>query len=109
MDKVMDRRIREEAFLARFRILTAAESGRNGPVFSGYRCQFRLGLRGEGHNDGAVFFEGADQVDPGAEAIARILPGVPEYWADLRVGAQIRLHEGSRVVGFATILDLPSG
>lgn len=103
---------RQQGFIrVRFRLLTAEEGGRQGPIGDGYRASWDIGNRTESGermlNDGPMLFEDGDgSVSPGAGGVARIHPTAPESWADVRPGLDVVMYEGSRVVGRAEVLEV---
>jgi hypothetical protein len=82
------------------------EGGRRGPIFSGYRPNWHIGRFYEGkpwHFDGQLEVTGTEHVAPGTCGVGRIQVMSPEYWQHLRVGDQIEMGEGPRVIAVATI------
>jgi hypothetical protein len=54
-------------------------------------------------NDGRIQLIDREELAPGAEGLVRIEPMFSEFWASVRQGAVLPLHEGARVVGHATV------
>jgi hypothetical protein len=99
------------AFKARLRLLRTEEGGRKQAIRSDYRPNWDLGntwLREPTLNDGRVFLEEGAELSPGCEGPARVEPLAPEFWGRIRVGSVIPMQEGSRVVGYAMILEVAS-
>jgi hypothetical protein len=57
-------------------------------------------------NDASLSLEDVDLVEPGNEATARLHPFAPQYWMHIVPGTVIRAHEGPRVIGIATVLEV---
>jgi hypothetical protein len=98
-------------FRVELRLLPTEKGGRSRPVFDDYRPNWNLGNKWLGEptvNDGRVFLEGSTELPPGAEGLARIEPLVPELWGGVRPGSTIPMQEGSRVVGYARVLEIIS-
>jgi hypothetical protein len=56
---------------------------------------------------GPIYCASKSSIAPGDEAHVVIIPAAPQsllIWALLNVGDELRMHEGSRVVGHATVL-----
>jgi hypothetical protein len=87
------------------------EGGRRTPIFSRYRPNWHIGRfqKEPGYEgqpwyfDGQLELVGSDQVAPGECGTGRIEVMSPEYWRHLRVGDQIEMGEGPRVVALAKI------
>lgn len=97
------------ALTVRLRLVPTAENGRQSPIISDYRPTFDLGNRWRGEpmlNDGRIMLLDAESIAPGAEGSARIDPLRSEYWDGVRPGAVLPFSEGSRVVGYATVLEV---
>lgn len=80
--------------------------GRRTPILSDYRPSWNLGNLWEGEpalNDGRVFLEDREQLAPGEEGAARLLPMAPQFWAHVREGMELPMQEGPKVVGSATV------
>ncbi len=92
---------------ARLRLLATAEGGRRGPVLNDYRPNWNIGATWDGRpilTDARVFLEDREALQPGDECTVRLEPLFPESWENVRVGSTLAMHEGSRVLGHATIL-----
>jgi hypothetical protein len=93
---------------ARLTLLATSDGGRSKPIFSDYRPDWNVGNRlesGEVEINGArVSLGGATSIPPGGSGVVRLHPLWPEAWRNVRVGAEIDMHEGARIVGKATIL-----
>jgi translation elongation factor EF-Tu-like GTPase len=95
--------------LARLRLLPAEEGGRKEPVFSDYRPHWNIGNTFEGEpelNDARVFLEDRERLYPGEECVVRIEPLFAERWMHVNAGMQLPMHEGSRIYGMATVLEV---
>ena len=85
------------------------EGGRKGPIYWRYRPDWHMGRIPHFPRDRALLWAGemtlagTEFLAPGECGAARILPFSPEYWHPLRVGDQMEMCEGPRVVGLATI------
>lgn len=96
-------------YRVRVRVLPAREGGRTKPIHSGYRCNFWIGHVDDGrrtYNDGAVFWEGSDEVVPGEVGLGRVQPTFPKQWLHLQPGSEIELCEGPNVVGVAEVVEV---
>lgn len=101
----------EPFFKVRLHLLPTSEGGRKRSIFSNYRPNWNLGNTWLGEptlNDGSVFLEDCDELAPGATALARIEPVASEFWGRVVPGARIAMQEGSRVVGYATVIEIAS-
>jgi hypothetical protein len=82
--------------------------GRKGPIFTDYRPDWNIGNRTEAGTmelDGApVTLEDCASLAPGESGTVRLHPLWRDAWMDVRPGAQIDMHEGSRVVGTAIVM-----
>lgn len=99
----------EHGFVEARLTLTATEDGgRTHPVFTDYRRDWNIGNRtesGEMEINGApITLEDAQSIPPGGTGLVRLHPLWREAWTDVRPGAGIAMHEGSRVVGNAVVL-----
>ena len=56
--------------------------------------------------DAPLLIEGADWLDVGQSAIARLHPLFPENWADVGQGHVLGMFEGARRVGVATVIEI---
>jgi hypothetical protein len=98
-------------FRVQLRLLSADQGGRPSSVFSDYRPSWDLGNTWLGKptiNDGRVLLEGCTELAPGGECVALVQPLVAELWGGVRPGAVIAMHEGTRVVGYARVLEIAS-
>jgi len=96
-------------FKVRLRLLASDEGGRSKPIYNDYRPNWNLGNTWLGKpmiNDGRVFLEDREELALGAEGLARIEPLASEFWGHVRPGSVIAMQEGSRVVGYATVLEI---
>ncbi len=93
---------------ARLSVTATEEGGRAHPVFTDYRPDWNIGNRtksGEMEINGApITIEDAQSIPPGGTGLVRLHPLWREAWADVRPGAELAMHEGSRVVGNAVVL-----
>jgi hypothetical protein len=88
---------------------TSEDTGRRTPILSGYRSSWDIGNMWEGQptvNDAPLLIEDQDSVHPGAQAVVRLHPLAPEFWADLTTGQRISAYEGSRLVATAEVLEI---
>lgn len=102
-----DREQTEGYVLARLRLLATEEGGRQTPIATGHRSCWDIGGEYEGKpmlNDAPLLIESDEWLSPGEVAEARLHPLVWEYWQAIQDGQQITMHEGSRLVGVATII-----
>ncbi|MBI5537993.1 MAG: hypothetical protein HY898_35045 [Deltaproteobacteria bacterium] len=92
---------------ARLSLLPASAGGRSNPIFTDYRPDWNIGNRtdpGELELNGArVSLEDCEHIEPGGSDVVRLHPTLPEEWGHLQRGAEINMHEGSRVVGKAVV------
>jgi translation elongation factor EF-Tu-like GTPase len=94
---------------ARLHLLTHEEGGRLSPIASGYRScwAFPPDVHDEWH-DGPLTIESGPGVwlDPGQETTVRLHPLVPDLWPSISPGLRLTMHEGSRVVGVAEVIEV---
>lgn len=96
-------------FRLRFRLLTGEESGRRGPIQSGYRPMWLI-LREDGtqrHHDAVFRSLAKDPLPLGEETDAEIEPFYPHFWTAVRPGMTLGTYEGSHQVGMAEVLTVP--
>jgi hypothetical protein len=89
--------------------LASPTEGRTTPISSGYRACWDIGATYEGaktFNDAPITIEYASQIAPGDDGTVRLHPLTPELWKHVRVGQAIAMHEGQRVVGRGTVLEV---
>ncbi|MFF8905410.1 hypothetical protein [Streptomyces olivaceoviridis] len=93
--------------------LLEAEKGGRRTAFSGdgrLRPLWDIGNRtADGERDvnvAALWVEFAEELGPGETADVRLAPLRPGQWRHLRVGDVITMHEGSPVVGTATVIEV---
>ena len=89
--------------------LTATEAGgRTHPVFTDYRPDWNIGNRTENGdleiNGAPITLEDAQSIPPGGTGLVRLHPLWREAWTSVQPGAEIAMHEGSRVVGNAVVV-----
>jgi hypothetical protein len=99
--------VRHSWLQVRLRLLSTAEGGKTKPIYSDYRPHWNTGATWTGApvlSDARVMLEDRDALHPGEECIARLEPLFPEFWDQVRVGAALTMHEGSRELGHATVL-----
>ncbi len=95
------------SFKVRLRLLPTG--GRKGPIFSDYRPSWDLKNTWFGEptlNDGRVLLDGVAEIALGAEGPAIIEPLAEEFWGAVDVGAVLPMQEGSRIVGYATVVEV---
>ncbi len=91
------------------RLLTTEAGGRRSAIQTDYRPDWDVGNTWLGIptiNGGRLFLEDRNELAPGEQGLGRIDPLVPELWGRLRVGSLIAAQEGSRIVGYARILEI---
>ena len=90
----------------RLELLPTADGGRRAGIGSGYRPSWRSDRKPE-WNDAAIELDGADRLEPGQEAMAWLVLGVPALWRGLvQPGDVLEAGEGSRVVGRAEVTEV---
>jgi len=93
---------------ARLRLTATEDGGRSHPIFTDYRPDWNIGNRthsGELELNGApITLEDALSIPPGGTGLVRLHPLWREGWTEVQTGAEIAMHEGSRVVGNAVVL-----
>ena len=109
---------REDWIDADLTVLTAAQGGRKYGIATGYRPNWDIGLRtpsGEvSYADAAVSIDGEPlgpewgerRIEPGERGSVRLYPLAPEFWYRLLPGQEIRMCEGSRVVGHGVVREV---
>jgi hypothetical protein len=97
----------------RLYLLPADQGGRRTPISSGYRVGWDIGNTtdaGEPElNDATVRFVDPDQLAPGADTEAELLPHVPERWQGVSPGDELVAREGRRLVAKAHVLPRAEG
>jgi hypothetical protein len=99
-------------FSVRLRLIAAQDGGKRSPIRSDYRPDWDLGASWEGKptlNGGRVFLHVRQEIAPGEEGLASIEPLAPEFWNGVQIGAVLPMHEGPRVVGYATVIAVSKG
>jgi hypothetical protein len=89
--------------------LTSTEDGsRRPPIASGYRSCWDVSQEGDQSmlTDAPLLIEGAEWLDVGPSAIARLHPLFPKNWADVGQRQVLGMYEGARRVGVATVLEI---
>jgi hypothetical protein len=93
---------------ARLTLTTTEDGGRAYPVFTDYRPDWSIGNRtesGEMEINGApITLEDAQSIAPGGTGLVRLHPVWRDAWMTVQPGAEIAMHEGSRVVGNAVVV-----
>ncbi len=93
-------------YKARLRLLSTAEGGRQRPIASGDCPDWDLGetwLGGQFLTGGKVQLDEGQELAPGDEGEVLIAPRFEEGWGGAEFGEEIAMHEGARVVGYATL------
>lgn len=91
------------------RLVPTELGGRKGAIFNDYRPDWDLKNRWHGEptlNGGRVLLDSLPELAPGAEGPATIEPLAEEFWGAIEVGAVLPMHEGSRIVGHATVVGV---
>jgi hypothetical protein len=57
-------------------------------------------------HDGPLTIEGGFSLGLGEEATVRLHPLFPEYWPEVAPGMTLSMHEGSKLVGTALVLEV---
>lgn len=104
----------EEGYVeARLTLLDTSQGGRSSPAFIDYRPDWDIGNRTETGdrtiNGAAITIEDGPSIQPAGTGTVRLHPTCPEAWRHLHVGAEINMHEGSRVLGKAIVLRVSLG
>jgi hypothetical protein len=99
----------EHGFVEAQLTLTPTEAGgRSHPVLTGYRPDWDIGNRTDSSeleiNGAPVTLEDARSIPPGGSGRVRLHPLWRDAWTRLKVGTEIAMHEGARVVGRAVVL-----
>ncbi len=95
------------SFKVRLRLLLTG--GRKGPIFNDYRPSWDLKNTWLGDpilNDGRVLLDDVAEIAPGTEGPAIIEPLAEEFWGAIDLGAVLPMQEGSRIVGYATVVEV---
>jgi RNAse (barnase) inhibitor barstar len=98
----------ERGFIeARLVLTPTSEGGRSLPIFTGYRPDWNVGNRTEAGgltiNGARISLEDCLTLLPGDTATIRLYPFFLDAWRRVGLGAELPMHEGSRVVGRATV------
>ena len=81
------------------------DGARTAPVYSGYRPAHRI--RDDYLTSGTHTYLDTDELHPGQSAFANIVFITPEvYPHTLQSGSVLELHEGSRVIGSAEVIEV---
>ena len=95
---------------ARVTVTRTEDGGRRYPVCSGYRVDWEIGHFLEDATPhlfaGPIELIEAEELRPGETGAIRIYPLSPEYWKHLGTRSEIRMVEGDRLVGVASITSL---
>jgi len=93
---------------ARLTVTATDAGGKTRPIFTDYRPDWNIGNRtesGEMEINGApITLEDAQSIPPGGTGLVRLHPLWRDAWTKVQPGADIAMHEGSRVVGNAVVL-----
>jgi len=92
------------------RLFGDAEGGRTGPVAVGYSPDWITGQRtpdGDDFHMGRIAWLEVDPLWPGHQSRAVVETFWPDGrgWTHLRTGDLLSVHEGSRAIGTATVVD----
>ena len=91
--------------LARVTLLRTEEGGRTSPAHTGYRPQHRI--KPDYLTSGSHEYVGTKTLAPGETADTYITFLTPEaYPRTLHTGLVLEVAEGSRIVGYAEVLDV---
>lgn len=102
---------------ARLQMLATENGGRYLPILDNYRPDWkfliastdspRVLLFDDSMHCGRVLFcDDRKELAPGAEGLVVIEPLVPEHWVSIVPGSSLAMHEGLRVVGYATVVEV---
>ena len=111
IDKVAETITRDASYLPRWKAriqlrLLPPASGRSRSISSGYRPTWRSDRKPE-WNDGAIWLDSVESLEPGNSTAGWLLPAVPHLWTGLIVpGDRLDGAEGSKLVVDATVLAL---
>ncbi|HEY0250593.1 MAG TPA: hypothetical protein VGC41_03660 [Kofleriaceae bacterium] len=72
-------------------------------VATGYRPHWRIGKI---ETTGTITLEARVELAPGERGFARLEPIEPAYWTGVRVGDELAMCEGSRVLGYARVVEI---
>lgn len=89
--------------------LSPEQSGRRGPIWSGYRPNVWFGdiVQGQRAYYGVeVTLAAVDHLDPGQAGEATLQPLGPDYWPDVQENITLELYEGARLVATARLLAI---
>lgn len=94
-------------FIAKIRMLTTEQGGRQVSIYSGYRPHFCFKERvNEGMFDGTISFE-KEYIHPGEQATVNVHMHHPEYVSELlKPGQKFTINEGARVVATGEIIEV---
>jgi hypothetical protein len=90
-------------------LLATEAGGRKLPIRPGYRPDWDIANLKDGEvalNGAAVESLRSSPLHPGASSEAWLRPAVPRYWANTQIGQRLPMHEGKRIVGYATVLEM---
>jgi translation elongation factor EF-Tu-like GTPase len=91
-------------------VLPTEFGGRRSPVYWGYRVDWSLSTTSLTLNGGVVkTLESTTRINPGEIAEVHLFPFVKDLWAGVAVGHQLRMQEGARIIGIATVLEVIDG
>jgi translation elongation factor EF-Tu-like GTPase len=99
---------KQHGFRARLLLLPTEHGGRSGPIFSGYRSLLAFGTSHDGartYSSCIVTLQGVNQVLPGQEFEADILPLKPELLeGEIKPHRLFDMTEGRRVVAKGEVI-----
>ncbi|MDG4820989.1 hypothetical protein O7635_03860 [Asanoa sp. WMMD1127] len=93
---------------ARLSLVDPAVGGRRHPVFAGWRVAWNIGNRADGQrpdNDAIVLPEGSSSISPGGASMVLVVPIYPNRWVHVESGDVLRMRDGNRIIGSATVVD----
>ncbi|MCP5068646.1 MAG: hypothetical protein GY946_18950 [bacterium] len=100
-------------FQIRLRVIPTEEGGRSRPIPTGFRTAWDIGnahAGRRGFNDARLVWEnGAEFIELGTTAVARIYPLVEHYWQQVETGMRIYAYEGSRCIAEAVVTGRIAG
>ncbi|GAA1873101.1 hypothetical protein GCM10009687_46180 [Asanoa iriomotensis] len=93
---------------ARLGLVRPEEGGRRHPVLAGWRVGWNIGNSTDGQrpdNDAVVLPEGSSSIDPGTTSMVLLSPVHPISWDHVKPGDVVRMRDGNRIIGAATVVE----
>jgi hypothetical protein len=99
---------RDGGFRIHIRLIATEEGGRRTPILgtSEYRVNWSIESRDAHQQTGGPTLLDGDQLRPGEEGDASLIPFVPEEWSSVAAGTSLTAFEGARPVALAVVTQV---